>query len=201
MSIPMLPAKGWNGYPQKDNQVFRKALLTYDDYLQLPDDGKRYELMEGVLCLTPSPTVRHQRILRKLGFAMENHLLRHGLGEVFYAPLDVVLSNTCVTQPDLLYVSDKKKSVIEEKNIAGAPDLVVEILSPSSAAADRVSKSTIYARYGVPYFWVVDPEKNALEEFRLDEGIYVLVCSWTIEELFQPELFPGLEVRLSDLFA
>ena len=178
-----------------------EIILTYEDYLRLPDDGKRYEILEGVLHVVPSPTTRHQRISRELEFMIYEYVNRHGLGEVFDAPLDIVFSRTSIIQPDLIYVSRERQAVITEKHIAGAPDLVVEILSPSSSASDRVTKAQVYARYGVPYYWVVDPDKRAVEEFRLERGIYMLIRSWEDEEVFAPEIFPGLNVDLRKIWA
>lgn len=177
-----------------------EIILTYEDYLRLPDDGKRYEVLEGVLHVVPSPTVRHQRISRELGFQIFQYVSQHGVGEVFYAPLDIVFSHTSVAQPDLVYVSRERQSVITEKHIAGAPDLVVEIVSPSTSAYDRVTKAQVYARYGVSYYWVVDPEIIVVEEFRLERGIFMLIRSWENEEIFMPEIFPGLRVDLQKLW-
>ncbi|OAT79792.1 Uma2 family endonuclease [Desulfotomaculum copahuensis] len=178
-----------------------EAILTYDDYLQLPDDGNRYEICEGVLHVTPSPTTGHQRVLRNLAFLLHAFVSRHDLGEVFFAPLDVVLSRISVVQPDLVYVSRTRQSVLTEKNVCGAPDLVVEIVSNSSSSADRVTKAQVYARYGVPYYWVLDPREKKLEEFRLARGIYVLVHCWEDSAAFTPEIFSGLTVDLQQVWA
>ncbi len=177
-----------------------EIILTYEDYLRLPDDGKHYEILEGVLHMVPSPTTRHQRISRELEFIIYGYIIRNSLGEIFDAPMDVVFSRTSIAQPDLIYVSQERQSVITEKHIDGAPDLLVEILSPSTSASDRVTKAQVYARYGVPYYWVVDPEKKAVEEFRLERGIYMLIRSWEDEETFLPEIFPGLQVELRKLW-
>ena len=173
-----------------------EIILTYEDYLRLPEDGKQYEILEGALHVVPSPTVRHQRISRELEFIVIGHVTRYDLGEVFDAPLDIVFSQTSIVQPDLIYVSRERQSIITEKHISGAPDLVVEIVSPSTSAADKVTKAQIYARYGVPYYWIVDPEKKEVEEFRLERGIYMLVRSREGGEVFEPEIFPGLQVDL-----
>ncbi|KYH33729.1 Uma2 family endonuclease [Neomoorella mulderi] len=178
-----------------------EIILTYDDYLRLPDDGKRYEILEGVLHVTPSPTTQHQRVSRNLHFILHTYVMGKGLGEVFAAPLDVVLSNISITQPDLIYVSRERQNVITEKNIAGTPDLVVEILSPSTSGTDKVTKAQVYARYGVPYYWVVDPQEKTVEEFRLERGIYMLIRCWKKEEHFTPELFPDLMVELAKVWA
>jgi Uma2 family endonuclease len=173
-----------------------EIILTYEDYLGFPDDGKRYEILEGVLHLVPSPTVRHQNISRELGFLIYEHISQQNLGVIFFAPLDIVFSRHSVAKPDLIYVSRERQSIITEKNISGTPDLVVEIVSPSTAASDRVTKAQVYARHGVPFYWVVDPESRVVEEFRLERGIYMLVRSWEEGEIFRPEIFPGLQVDL-----
>ncbi|MEW6273874.1 MAG: Uma2 family endonuclease [Bacillota bacterium] len=177
-----------------------EIVLTYEDYLRLPDDGRRYEILEGVLHVTPSPTTTHQRVSRRLFSILDAFVKEHNLGEVFYAPLDIVFSNVSVAQPDLLYVSEARRGIITEKNIAGAPDLVVEIASPSTAGVDKVTKAQVYARYGVPYFWVVDPQQKTLEEYRLERGIYMLVRCWEENAVFAPELFPGLKANLKEIW-
>mgnify|MGYP005834082839 CR=1 FL=1 len=177
-----------------------EIVLTYEDYLRLPDDGQRYELLEGVLHVTPSPTTTHQRVSRRLFSILDAFVKEHNLGEVFYAPLDIVFSSVSVAQPDLLYVSEARRGIITEKNIAGAPDLVVEIASPATAGVDRVTKAQVYARYGVPYFWVVDPQQKTLEEYRLERGIYMLVRCWEEDAVFAPELFPGLKANLKEVW-
>ncbi|MFZ5631758.1 MAG: Uma2 family endonuclease [Bacillota bacterium] len=186
MSLPVPPAG--------------EIILTYEDYLRLPDDGKRYEILEGVLHVVPSPNVLHQHISRELGFIIYEHVRQHELGVVFFAPLDIVFSRTSIAQPDIIYISRERQSVITEKHIAGAPDLVVEIVSPSTSAADRVTKAQVCARYGVPYYWVVDPEQKVVEEFRLERGIYMLIRSWEDGEVFTPEILPGLQVGLRKLW-
>lgn len=177
-----------------------EIVLTYEDYLRLPDDGRRYEILEGVLHVTPSPTTVHQRVLRKLLSILDLFVSERSLGEVFVAPLDIVFSSVSVAQPDLMYVSEARRGIITEKNIAGAPDLVVEIAPPSTAGVDKVTKAQVYARYGAPYFWVVDPQQKTLEEYRLERGIYMLVRCWEENAVFAPELFPGLKANLKEIW-
>jgi len=177
-----------------------EIFVTYEQYAQMPDDGRRYEILEGMLQMTPSPTTKHQRVSGNLYFILRSHVAERDLGEVFDAPLDVVLSSTCVLQPDLVYVSRAREQIINEQNIAGAPDLVVEIVTPATASMDRVTKAQLYARYGVPYYWVVDPDQQTVEEFRLERGIYMPVRQWEGGDRFAPELFPGLEIELSGVF-
>ncbi|WP_027356738.1 Uma2 family endonuclease [Desulfofundulus thermocisternus] len=178
-----------------------KIVLTYEDYLDLPDDGNRYEILEGVLHVTPSPTTRHQRVSRNLQRIIDAYVLEHNLGEVFDAPLDVIFSNISIAQPDLIFVSHARSEIITEKNIAGAPDLVVEILSPNTSRRDRITKAHVYALYGVEYYWLVDPDATTVEEYRLEEGAYNLISRVTGNESFKPEIFPGLIVDLSKVWA
>lgn len=140
----------------------RRVMLTYEDYCRMPS-GNRYELVEGDIRMTPSPSVFHQRISRRIEKVLLEWVERHELGEVLHAPIDVVLSEHNVVQPDILYVARERLGIIKEANIQGAPDLVVEILSPSTAEWDRVTKRRVYARFGVREFWIVDPEGRNIE--------------------------------------
>lgn len=140
----------------------RRVMLTYEDYCRMPS-GNRYELVEGDIRMTPSPSVFHQRISRRIEKVLLEWVERHELGEVLHAPIDVVLSEHNVVQPDILYVARERLGIIKEANIQGAPDLVVEILSPSDAEWDRVTKRRVYARFGVREFWIVDPEGRNIE--------------------------------------
>lgn len=140
----------------------RRVMLTYEDYCRMPS-GNRYELVEGDIRMTPSPSVFHQRISRRIEKVLLEWVERHELGEVLHAPIDVVLSEHNVVQPDILYVARERLGIIKEANIQGAPDLVVEILSPSDAEWDRVTKRRVYARFGVREFWIVGPESRNIE--------------------------------------
>ena len=131
--------------------------LTYEDYRKTPDD-ERWELLNGELIMPPSPTIAHQRVSRRLERRLDTFVEERGLGEVFYAPCDVVLSDVNVVQPDLLFVSTEQAHIITRENIRGAPDLVVEILSPSTASRDWRDKLDLYAEHGVKEYWVVDPD-------------------------------------------
>ena len=176
-------------------------LLTYRDYAALPDDGRRYELHDGALSVTPAPGTRHQRISRELSAALHQHVKAHGLGEVLIAPLDVILSEVTVLQPDLVYVDPTRAHLVSERGVEGPPTLVVEIISPYTGTIDRVTKSFLYARHEVPYFWLVDPKARAVEAFRLEGGRYVLVtrAAGDAEVVLPP--FTGLTLRLADLWA
>lgn len=144
-------------------------LTTYDDYRQLPDDGKLYQIIGGELYMAPAPTTIHQRISRKLLRFLDNHITQNNLGEVLYAPVDVVLSMTDVVQPDLIYVAKERLNIITKKNIVDAPDLVVEILSEHTETIDRQKKMALYEKHGVKEYWIVDPAEKTIEQFVLEE--------------------------------
>ncbi|MBI2154339.1 MAG: Uma2 family endonuclease [Candidatus Rokubacteria bacterium] len=156
----------------RDQPPAGKIVLTYEDYCLLPDDGRRYEILDGELYMTPSPSRAHQRFALNLLVALHAFVTRHDSGEVFVAPFDVILAKTTVVVPDLVFVRRERLDIVTNRGIEGAPDLVVEILSPDSARRDRVEKAQLYARYDVPHYWLVDPEARAIEAFELAEGQY-----------------------------
>ena len=153
-----------------------RALLTYSDYAALPDDGRRYELHHGELSVTPAPGTRHQGAIVNLITLLNEHVRSRGLGKVFVAPTDCILSNVTVVQPDILYVATDRQAIISERGIDGAPTLVVEVLSPSTARLDRDWKMRLYAGHGVPYYWIVDPETRSIEAFTLAGAEYALAA-------------------------
>lgn len=151
-----------------------QAALTYKDYEALPADGQRYEIHEGELSVTPAPTTKHQRIALRLAVLLDAHVKASSRGEIFIAPIDVILSETTVVQPDLVYVGADRKGAVSERGIEGSPTLVIEILSPSTRVIDRQSKVDLYARHGVPHYWIVDPDVQAVEAYSLVEGRFIL---------------------------
>ena len=173
--------------------------FTYNDYVQLPDD-RRYEIVEGELYLIPAPDLRHQRILRKLGTMISIHAERNHLGEVFYAPCDVVFSEINVVQPDLLFVSGARTGILTDANIQGAPDLVVEILSPSTSQRDLGMKRNLYAKYGVHEYWIVDPEGKSVEVLSWTEGGYRTEAVFPHTRRLSSPLFPDLNLNLMEVF-
>ena len=173
--------------------------LTYEDYCLLPNNGKRYEIIDGELFVTPSPLTRHQKVLANLLYYLTDFVKKNDLGEVFPAPLDVVFSQYDVVEPDILYVSKVRASVMTEKNIQGAPDLVVEVLSESTFKIDRTTKLKLYARYGVGEYWVVDPETCSVEIYRLTPGGYELAAQLDSSQALSSPLFPGFALPLSKL--
>ena len=155
--------------------VTQRVILTYKDYEVLPADGRRYEIHEGELSVTPAPSPQHQRILGNLNEILRQHVKARGLGEVFFAPIDCILGETTIVQPDLIYLDAARLSLVSGRGIEGAPTLVVEILSPSTTLIDRNAKRQLYRRYGVPHYWIVDPEARTIEAYSLSEGEYQLV--------------------------
>ncbi len=144
-----------------------RLAFTYIDYVNAPED-RRYELLDGDLVMVPAPKRSHQNALLDLAVDLELLMRRTGMGQVFAAPFDVVLTNTDVVQPDIIFVSTERAHIITEDNVQGAPDLVVEILSPSTANRDRTFKRSLYARHGVKEYWIVDTRLKTIELLLLD---------------------------------
>ncbi len=143
-----------------------RITLTYEDYAALPDDGKRYELHEGELSVTPAPGTRHQQILVNLTAILAPHAKHHGTGTLLIAPLDCIMSDITVVQPDLLYVDDSRRQIVSARGVEGGPTLAVEIVSPSTAQIDRRRRMTLYAKHGVTWYWIVDPDARSIEVYR-----------------------------------
>ena len=176
-----------------------KKKYTYEDYLKTPDD-ERYELIEGDLFMTPSPKIDHQRISRKLEFRMERFVEENDLGEVFYAPCDVYFDEDDVVQPDILFVSKERLCIIGEKNIQGAPDLIVEILSEGTAYRDAIQKKVLYARHGVKEYWIVAPKEKMVEVYEPNDGIYHLVKTCLHNDILESQVLKGFKVVLKEIF-
>lgn len=151
-----------------------RVVLTYKEYEALPADGRRYEIHEGELSVTPAPSPQHQMISRNLFLVLYSHVKAKGIGEVLYAPLDVILSDISIVQPDIVYLDPTRLGAISQRGVEGPPTLVVEIVSPSTTLIDRSTKHQLYARHGVPFFWLVDPEGRTVEAFVLGPQGYSL---------------------------
>jgi Uma2 family endonuclease len=150
-----------------------RTVLTYEDYVSLPNDGRRYEIHDGELSVTPTPTSRHQWIVMRLLVALDAHVTAHDLGIVLPAPITVVLAETSVVEPDIIYIEKARMNLVGARGtIDGAPTLAVEILSPSTARIDRQTKKQLFERYGVPFYWIVDPDARAIDVYRATDGAY-----------------------------
>ncbi len=147
-----------------------RVILTYKDYEALPNDGRIYEIHEGELSVVPAPIPDHQRTSRKLFLPLNTHVTTHDLGEVFYAPIDVILSDITIVQPDLVYIERGRLHLVTSRGIEGPPTLLVQILSPSTAQINRTTHRQLFAKHGVPYYWIVDPEARVIEAYVLREG-------------------------------
>jgi Uma2 family endonuclease len=177
--------------------------LTCDDYVTFPDDGRRHELIDGEHIVTPSPLARHQRISSRLHLALGGHVQATEVGEVFYAPFDVILSDHDVVEPDLLFVSNDRRGIVRDW-VRGAPDLVVEILSPSTRRTDEVTKRQLYGRFDVREYWVVDPDIDLVKVYRrAEDGGFPRVAelSGANDDALQTPLLPGFSMQLRELFA
>jgi Uma2 family endonuclease len=176
------------------------VVLTYDDLRQMPEDGRRYEIMEGVLQVSPSPGTAHQRATTRLAWFLHGHTSERGLGEVFVAPCDVVLSQTSVVEPDLLFVAVGGRAIIRPAYVEGPPDLVVEVLSPSTAARDLGAKRQLYATFGVPFYWIVDPITRTIAAHALQDGEYREIARAQGDATFSAPPFLDLAIPLSALW-
>jgi len=175
-------------------------VLTYKEYEALPADGRRYELHEGELSVTPAPSPQHQIISRNLFRILDTHVKTRGIGEVLYAPLDVILSDISIVQPDIVYLDPSRLSAISQRGVEGAPTLAIEIVSPSTTLIDRSTKPQLYARHGMPYLWLVDPEGRSVEAFVLGPQGYALAVRASGTEPVSPPPFPDLNVIPASLW-
>ncbi len=181
--------------------VTAKKKYTYKDYLNIPDD-KRYELIGGeLIMMTPSPIPYHQWISKNIEYEIERFVREKKLGKVFDAPCDICLDEENVVQPDILFISQERTHIIGKNNIQGAPDLVIEILSESTAYTDLMKKKRLYAKSGVKEYWIVDPDGKTIEIYCLREGVFILDKSFFEKDELESPLLPGLKIRLSPVFA
>jgi Uma2 family endonuclease len=177
--------------------------LTYDDFLLFPDDGKRHELIDGEHYVTPSPNRKHQAISVNLTGMLWRYLQEHAIGRIFSAPFDVVFSEFDVVEPDLLYVSNARQDpILTSQHVRGAPDLVVEIESPSTRKRDETIKRRLYERFGVSEYWVIDPELDVIKIYRRSDSLYARVAELAVEQgdTLTTPLLPGLEMPLTKIF-
>ncbi|MEW6378176.1 MAG: Uma2 family endonuclease [bacterium] len=175
--------------------------LSYRDYVLFPDNGKRHEIIDGDHFMSPSPSTRHQRISRNLAIIIASFLREQELGELFYAPCDVILSDHDIVVPDLIYVSNQNKGIITEDNIQGPPDLIVEILSPSTRSYDQVLKKDLYEAFGVKEYWIIDPDKETVEIYRLSAGRFPGSEIHSRSQVLKAGIIPGLEIPLDKVFS
>ena len=171
---------------------------TYADYAAL-DDGKRHEVIGGRVVKAPPLTSQHQAISRDLEFLLLRFVKERGLGEVYYAPLDVVLGDNDVFQPDILFVASANLAIVRQAGVFGAPDLAIEVLSPSTAENDRYHKRGAYERFGVKEYWLVDPENRTIEVLANGPKGYELHSFAAPDGKAQSKILQGFEVAVRDV--
>jgi Uma2 family endonuclease len=177
-----------------------QGLWTYDDYAALPEDGQRYEIVNGVLVMAPAPSPEHQAIVVRLAHYLFAHVELAQLGRVFTSPIDVELGPKHLYQPDIVVVLKAHEGIIHEKKIVGVPDLMIEVTSPSTAAFDRLTKYEIYARAGIAEYWIVKPTARSIDVMVLDAGEYRLFGTFTGKSLLPSQVIPNLPVQVEQFF-
>ncbi|MEO8427271.1 MAG: Uma2 family endonuclease [Verrucomicrobiota bacterium] len=171
---------------------------TYEEYYKL-DGDQRYEIIDGNLLMSPAPDTWHQDWSRDLFRIIDRHVTAHRLGKVFFAPVDVVLDAENTVQPDIVFIPTAQAGSIQRRAIFGTPDLLVELVSPSSVRRDRYDKKELYARFGVKEYWIGDPANKALEVLTLKEGRYELRCCAEEKGKLASLVLAGLEFDLSEI--
>lgn len=187
------PADWVPGPPQGD--------WTYEAYAALTDDGECYEIVQGVLVMAPSPEDIHQDVILEIAAYLREQIKLTHLGRLFVAPFDVVLSPQNVFQPDVLVVLNAHLERIQRKCVIGAPDLVIEVVSPSSKLYDRVNKHTAYEQAGIPEYWLVYPRQQSIELFVLEGARYRSLGSFKGEQILPSRIVPKMSVPVARFFS
>src|SRR5436305_6727079 len=191
--LPMVTPADWIPGPKQGH-------WTYSNYIALPDDGHRYEIVNGVLFMTPSPSGAHQDAVGEFFSYLRTHVKLAGLGVVRMAPFDVVLGPQMVFQPDILVVLNANREKIMENYILGAPDLVIEVASPGTATHDRHKKFDAYARAGVPEYWIADAEAHTVEVWVLEANEYRSLGLFRGKATLPSHVLPEFTVRVEQFF-
>ena len=171
--------------------------LTWEDYAAIPDDGRRHEIIDGEHYVNPAPIVYHQKVLMNLLLALGPHVRANALGQILPSPIDVILSEHDIIQPDIVFVQAARAQIVEYKNIQGPPDLVIEVLSESNRRYDVRTKYELYERTGVGEYWIIDPDELAVRVFRRDGGKFARV---DVTDAITTPLLPGFTLPLSVIF-
>ncbi len=173
---------------------------TYEDYRHLPDDGMIYEIIEGELHMAPAPIPIHQEYGGEMFWALQNFAKKHGVGKAYIAPLDVILPGVAEpVQPDVLFILKERLHIVQPGRIEGAPDIIVEVLSPSNWNIDRGKKFRAYAQSGVREYWIIDPQARTIELFVLRASAYHLIDNYAVGATVRSEVLPGFEVNVEDI--
>jgi Uma2 family endonuclease len=167
---------------------------------ELPETNQPTELWDGELIMAPAPSFYHQEIVARFYEALTAWVRQHRAGKTGIAPLDMVLTNTRATQPDVVFISNERLHIIKTR-LMGAADLVAEVISPDSRRRDRIDKRDLYEQHGVREYWIIDPEAGTVEVLHLARGEYQLVGRWRGDETAESRLLKGFWVKVSDLFS
>lgn len=189
------------GEQKNKKDKVKEGQVTYEMYREMPEDSGRFELLDGVLeLMSPGPSATHQSIGRELEFKLMQSCRSDYV--IFYAPLDVILSQTNVLQPDLMMIHRSRLHIVTDRGVEGAPDLVVEIMSPGSRKRDKVLKMRMYARHGVPEYWIVDAVSRTLEQYRMNDGgeHYILQALFEGDDVVTSDKLPCVSFVVSDIF-
>jgi len=177
-----------------------KKTYTYEDYLQLPDDRNRYEIINGELIMTPAPKMIHQNVISNLFYDLNDFVRKNKLGKVYTAPCDVLFSEKNVVQPDILFIAKENEQIITEENVKGAPNLIIEVLSPSTAYYDLIEKKELYEKFGVKEYWIVDPKKQWVEIHLLENKKYKLHQKAVKAGELHSVIIKGFTLALKEIF-
>ncbi len=178
-----------------------KTGMSYSDLTHLPEDNKRHELIDGEHIMTPSPNIPHQRATGNLYIRLYTFVSENRLGEIFIAPLDVVFSPYDVVEPDILFISNERVGILTLNNVQGAPDLVVEVISPNTESIDRQAKFQLYERCGVSEYWIVDPSERVVDVYGLAAGSrYETIGRFAGAEMIQSRALSGFSCRAEEVF-
>jgi len=191
--LPVIMPASWVAGP-------KQGLWTYKDYASLPEDGHCYEVVNGVLYMSPAPSMRHQRIVGRIFYYLAMHVDFPGLGQVYQAPTDVELSPGDVVQPDVFVVLNPHLGRISSSRLIGAPDLVVEVASPSTARHDLSEKLYAYARAVVPEYWVVNPDAQTVEVLVWQNGSYSSLDLFAGHATLPSQVVPDFPVSVEQFF-
>jgi len=202
-AMPTIEVAASTTLPPPDEQTWppEQGRWTYDDWLRLPDDGFRYEILNGELHMTPPPSISHQNAVTELAAQMRDFAKQTGKGIVLVSPVGVRLPGQSVpVQPDVIFIRADRREIIGEHDIQGAPDLVVEVLSPSNWLYDRREKLQAYRQAGVPEYWIIDCRAHTLEIRVLEQGQYTLLAELHSGDTAKSRVFSGFELVVDDLF-
>lgn len=179
--------------------IRRKKLWSFDQLIaEMPEANQPTELWDGELIMTPSPTSAHQAVVGRLVHTLSGFVSQGQLGQVYFAPLDVVFTQRRVVQPDVIFISNSRQTIIQDR-IRGVPDLIIEVVSLGTWRRDCVDKRALYEQFGVAEYWIVDPEAETVEVLTLQNDSYHLVGRFTPGQSARSVLLPGLEIPVSEI--